>query len=271
MAVEVYEKFESRRSTKANLPSQSSAELGYIVRGTADDLAARSAAQESSPATYDGLARQNVQIEPLGPQLWDVTVRYGAPGGGSLAPSESSFSFETGGGTQHITQSLQTVSRHAAPGMTAPDFQGAIGVTADGVDGVDITVPVYQFSETHAFPDAAVSAAYKGVLFNLTGKTNTGVFRGFAAGEVLFLGATGSKRGDGSDDDWEITFRFAASPTVANLSVGSIAGITKRGWEYLWVRYADAEDTGSGAIVKRPIAVYVERVYKDGAFGALGI
>ncbi|MFN8730574.1 MAG: hypothetical protein ACK5Z4_12025, partial [Planctomyces sp.] len=112
---------------------------------------------------------------------------------------------------------------------------------------------------------------YKGAIFSCTGKTNAGSFRGFAAGEVLFLGATGSKRGDGPDDNWEITFRFAASPNQTGLSVGSITGISKKGWEYLWVRYADAEDSGSGAIIKKPIAAYVERVYDQANFGALGI
>jgi len=129
--VEVFEKFESRRSTKANQASQSSAELGYIVRGTADDLAARTAAQAASPATYDTLPRQTIQIEPIGPQLWDVTVRYSQNATtGTSTPSESSFTFETGGGTQHITQSLQTMQRRPSPGTTAPDFGGAIGVTA---------------------------------------------------------------------------------------------------------------------------------------------
>ena len=272
MPVEVFEKFESRRSTKANQASQSSAELGYIVRGTADDLAARTAAQAASPATYDTLPRQTIQIEPIGPQLWDVTVRYSQNAStGTTTPSESSFTFETGGGTQHITQSLQTVQRRPAPGTTAPDFGGAIGVTSDGVEGVDISVPVYQFSETHYFTDAQVTASYKGAIFSCTGKTNAGSFRGFAAGEVLFLGATGSKRGDGPDDDWEITFRFAASPNQTNLTVGPVTGINKKGWEYLWVRYADAEDSGSGAIIKKPIAAYVERVYDQANFGALGI
>jgi len=117
-------------------------------------------------------------------------------------------------------------------------------VTADGVDGVDITVPVYQFSETHYFSDAQVNASYNGAIFSCTGKTNAGGFKGFAPGEVLFLGASGSKRGDSPDDDWEITFQFAASPNETGLSLGSITGINKDGWEYLWVRYADAEDTG---------------------------
>jgi hypothetical protein len=51
--------------------------------------------------------------------------------------------------------------------------------------------------------------------------------------------------------------------------VGSITGIAKSGWDYLWVRYADAED--QKVLVKQPIAVYVERVYESGNFAGLGI
>jgi len=113
-----------------------------------------------------------------------------------------------------------------------------------------------------------MTGAYKAALFFLTGAVNNAPFRGFAAGEVLFLGASGSKRGQ---DDWEIRFRFAASPNVTGLVVGSITGINKRGWEYLWGRYADAEDTAAKALVKRPVAAYVEQVYPYGDFSGLGI
>ncbi|MBN4052529.1 hypothetical protein JYT82_00275 [bacterium AH-315-K20] len=106
------------------------------------------------------------------------------------------------------------------------------------------------------------------MLFALTGKVNNGVFRGFAAGECLFLGASGSKR---SDSDWEISFRFAASPNATNLTVGDITGIAKKGWEYLWVRYADAVDDTAKALVKKPSAAHVEQVYDSGNFAALGI
>ena len=85
---------------------------------------------------------------------------------------------------------------------------------------------------------------------------------------VLFLGASGSKRGNG---DWEITFNFAASPNQTNITVGDITVAQKLGWEYMWVRYADAEDTIAKAIVKKPIAVYIERVYELGDFSNLGI
>jgi len=36
-------------------------------------------------------------------------------------------------------------------------------------------------------------------------------------------------------------------------------------------RYADAEDAGSNTLVKQPVAVYVEKVYEEGDFSALGI
>ena len=82
---------------------------------------------------------------------------------------------------------------YAASG-TVPDFGGAIGVTHDNVEGVDITIPVYSFPETHFLDAAFVTPGYYGTLFNLTGKVNDASFKGLAAGECLFLGASGSIR-----------------------------------------------------------------------------
>jgi len=273
VAVEVREKFESRKLVKTVTGTNSSAELAYVVLGTDDDIAARDALEAGSPATYATLPRQSVQVEPLGPKLWDGQVRYGHENNSNqIQTGESTFSFDTGGGTQHITQSLQTVGRFPASGQTAPDFKGAIGVTPDAVEGVDITVPVYQFSETHYKPDNQVTGTYKGVLFELTGRVNADTFKGFAPGEVLFLGASGSRRVQmGESADWEITYRFAASPNRTGLSIGGISGISKKGWEYLWVRYVDRADPLAKALVKRPIAAYVERVYESGNFSGLGL
>jgi hypothetical protein len=267
------EKYESRKITTNAAGNAESAEFIYALRGVADEGSARILAGSSTPSTYGDLVRKNISLDPvhidtanLGACIWEVTVQYGVkeePETGDPAQ----FSFDTGGGTQHITQAIQTISRHAASG-TAPDFKGAIGVTHDNVEGVDITVPVYNFSETHYLADATVTLSYRGTLFNLTGKVNNGSFKGLAAGECLFLGASGSKRGE---DDWEITYRFAASPNRSGISVGPITVASKKGWEYLWVRYADEEDAGSNTLVKKPIAAYVERVYEEGNFAALGI
>lgn len=92
--------------------------------------------------------------------------------------------------------------------------------------GIDIAVPVYNFTETHYINNALVTENYKLALFQLTGRVNNAEFKSFAMGELLFLGASGSRRGK---SDWEITFRFAASPNVANLTLGEMTGIQKEG------------------------------------------
>lgn len=263
MAVTVHEKWASRELSRGENPAQ---DLLYIVRGTDDDLEAKAALAAAAPLVYDGLHRQTYRLERTGQTEWEGSVHYGRKE--PAETGDSSYQFDTGGGTQHITHSRQTAARYAPSGQVAPDFQGAIGATHDSVEGVDVTVPVYNFSETHYIPSASVTDAYKGALFLLTGRTNLAAFRGFAPGEVLFLGASGSKRGE---EDWEITYRFAASPNATDLTVGPITGIAKRGWDYLWVRYQDAEDTQAKSLVKRPIGVYIERVYDEGDFSGLGI
>jgi hypothetical protein len=262
MPVTVLEKWDSRDTTLAD---QSSVELRYIVSGTDDDTVVAAQTLTASPTSYGGLARESLTFSRIGQLEWEATVRYATP---QATDTEPSFTFETGGGSAHITQSLATTGVYAAPGVGVPDFQGAIGVTKDSVDGVDIVVPVYKWTETFSFVPAFVTGAYKAAVFFLTGRTNGGPFRGFLPDEVLFEGARGSQRGTGN---WEITFSFAASPNVTGLAVGDITGIAKKGWEYLWVRYADYEDTSAQLLVKRPVAVMLEQVYYPGDFSLLGI
>ena len=271
MTAVVGEKFESRKVTTGESPT---VELVYFISGTQDDQEVKTSLAAVAPTFYSGttaegnlisLPLQSLRIEPLGGGIWDGIASYGR-----RKPKEtgdSTFSFDTGGGTQHITQSLETVGKHAVPGPP-PDFGGAIGVTHDNVEGVDVQVPVYSFAETHYIDVDFVTNAYKSTLFRLTGKVNNDAFRGLQAGEVLFQGASGSRRGE---EDWEISFRFAASPNVVGLQVGGIGGINKKGWEYLWVRYADAEDADAKVLVKKPSAAYVERVYDLADFSQLGI
>lgn len=275
MPFTVEERDTSRAITTGANPA---VELRFVVRGTGGDVqndeGALAALEGDAPADFLSLPRRDVRIEPSGPGLWDGEASYAPLQDESEPPQqgESVFTFDTGGGTQHITHSLATVGTFPAPGQTAPSFQGAIGVTADSVEGVDIVVPVFQFTETHVLPDASVTDAYKNTLMIMTGRVNSDAFRGFAAGSVLFLGAAGTKRGSPSGDgDWEITFRFAASANLSAITVGPITGISKKGWEYLWVRYEDTEDAGAQSIVKRPVAAYVERVYLELPFTILGI
>lgn len=265
MAVEVYEKHESRRIVVHAL--NPSAELIYVARGSSNDAEVIAAVAAAAPVLFQVdvlfLPRETITPNPVenGFDLWEVTVRY-AP---VQLIGEPVYAFDTRGGTQHI-QASRATKRFPAD---APDFQGLIGVSnGQDVEGVDVTIPQFQFSETHILRDESVTEAYKGIVYALTGKVNSSTFRGLRAGECLFLGASGSKRGIG---DWEISYYFAGSENANNLTVGPITGVNKQGWEYLWVLYEHVEDVSAKRLVRRPIGVYVERVYRDADFSALGL
>jgi hypothetical protein len=256
----IIERFDSKEATESK--DSPTHDLVYMIMNTEQYAVAKNLMASAVPDKVGDLFLDDYHIVHLGNGVWEGTAHY------VKWKSESQYSFDTGGGTQHVTQSIANVGKYAATGFTAPDFMGAIGVTDDRVEGTDITVPVFNFTETHYIEKALVTGTYKLALFNLTGKVNGSGFKGFAKGEVLFLGASGSKRGL---DDWEITFRFAASPNVAGLSLGSITGISKEGWQYLWVRFIDDEDPTAKALIKRPVSAYVEQVYSYGDFSNLGI
>jgi len=250
-------------------------ELTFIIEGTADDEQAKAFFEGNAPESHGGLTRQTYTMEPLQVDTvgdvgrWRCEATYAKskvtlPGGGSA----SNYSFDTGGGTTHITQARATIDTYVPVGATKPDFKGAINVTRDSVDGVDITSPVYNFGETHYFSPHQITGSYKAMLFGLTGKVNSDGFRGFMPGEVLFLGASGSQSGD---EEWEITYRFAASPNRYAFYVGDIYVPAKRGWDYMWVQYKDAEDAAANKLVKVPAVVTVNEVYEMAYFSALGI
>jgi hypothetical protein len=230
------------------------------------------------------LRAESYSVEYQGDDSWKVTINYekiGADDATQTAPLKRARSFDTSGGTKHVTESVTGADKAAyAAGGTAPtSMGGAIGVDDNGVNGVDIVVPSFQFQESYDVPLSVLTDAYIRKLGELTGTVNKEAFRGFKAGEVLFVGASGShewdeQRGNGPG---AITFKFVASPsagdgkTLLPLKVGDINNIAKGGHEYLWVRYATVADTAKSQITRQPIAVYVNRVYQDGDFSQLKI
>lgn len=266
--IDITELWDSGRTTFGAVDNS---ELRYLITGTENEAEVRDAVILTAPPYIgDGLTRtiivpESIEVNPLGNGIWEAIVPYKG------YEDETQYTFETGGATAHITQSLATVGVYppvVIPFKPPPDFQGAIGVNGDNIAGVDVTIPAFNFTITKKFDAEDVTGAYKLALFYATGKTNDAAFQGFAAGEVLFLGASGSRTGM---KQWEIAFKFAASPNAVNLPVGDFVVTEKSGHDYLWVRYADAVDGGAAALVKRPVAAYVERVYESCDFEALGV
>lgn len=249
--------------------ADSSVELGYTIGDETDEDAALILLATTAPSFYllNGIVLSKVEysVTPTSHDMYDGTARYTKRSREreELQEGESSFQFETGGGSIHVTHALSTTKYG---GANEPDINNAIDFDGETIKGTDIQSPVYNFSETHIVPAATVTSAYKLALFRATGKTNNASYKGFDAGEVLFLGASGSKRGD---DAWEINYRHSAQENKTGLSIGGIAGISKKGWEFLWVKWSSELVPATGRVKPKAAAVYVQKVYEDHDFANL--
>lgn len=184
-------------------------------------------------------------------------------------PNQASVSFEIAAETQHITQALETVERYVKDGDEKADFRGAIGVEDGEPKGVDILARKLSFGWTIYVAKELVTTGYVKQLAGLVGCVNSAEFLDFPAGEVLFVGASGSRRV--KDDDWEITMKFVHSANVDGLTIGEIEGVSKLGHDYLWVKYEPTTDNTARMTVPKPRQVNVERVYRFADLSPLNI
>ena len=219
------------------------------------------------------LYRGNVEVDPIWVDQsndeghWKVTVHYGKP-------QLVDLSFDSTGGTYHIKTAIEHGKDYPDPATNplTPNHEGVIGWDGSKAVGVDIHIPIYHFSETYLFPANLVTAIFRADIFDLTGTVNASNFRGFAPGEVLFLGASGT-----SDQNYKfkVDYKFAASPTLKNIWIGKTAkGVEvkvpkKLGWEYIWVEFEPVvvNHSQSGKVK----AAHLEAVYLTGDFRRLHI
>jgi hypothetical protein len=240
----------------------------YYVTGSDDAEAVYDFLADELPRDYGSLRLADFNVRRLGPGLYQCNAQYGIGVPGSVArtnitptPLESNtgeesyaFSFTTTGATYHTADAVS----QTAFGVGAPD----VGTTIADGDGVDITGPKLQFTIRKRKAGSLITLAYVNTLVSLTGKTNNAVFLGFAAGELLFLGADGQQVRGG---DTEITFSFAASPNVASTTFAGVTVTDIKGHDYVW---AKKEPTAAGGWTTK--GVYRATLYQSGDFSLLG-
>jgi len=262
-----------------------SAEVPYIVFGAADEAEVRAACALAIPdnfpepdSTPTGTGtdtnlgvpgtceRTEIEItDQINETTWLVTARYERPAWDSMLSPDGRFSFNTSGGTQTINASIATVGYGAGA-------DPAIGNHLDDEGGsAEIDVPVYEWQETHWFYPFQVTGAYKRLVYALTGRVNNASFRGLPAGEVLFRGANGARQGDDPSDKFEISYNFAASPNLTNVTIAGITVASKKGWDLMKLKREKTTITTPKKIVERITAIYVSQVRYPGDFSALGI
>lgn len=293
----IFERVQSREGTESDGKADHTLEFVVLIdEATEDEDEVWALIELTALTTHRGIPFKECSIKHQGGGVFFCTAKYeDGKSKESTEPKqdgESTFSFDTTGGSEKIYFSRATVAPTgtgytgsskgwvAAPttGPAAPDFRQGINVKKEGVDGVEIIVPAFKIKVTQCVPAAAMTSAYVNVLFLATGTVNAaahtmtvgGVAITFAAGELRFDGAQGSLK---KKDQWELNYEFTASKGVTltdtPLTIGDISVTVKRGHDYLWIHYV--ESSRDGATIQNPRAAYVEQVYRYTNFGALGV
>lgn len=278
MTVEIRERFGSQTLSQSKT---SSGTIKYILLGTnvRDTLYAKLAA--TAPTTFRGWPLRTLSIdEQLANDCWAASAQYGDE---ERQAGQFTYNFEIGTENQHIEVALPVDGGpegddgtfDQSPSADDINMKGVINYDGTKVNGVDILVPKYTFSETHIIPRATVTDSFKETLAAMVGTVHNGgtsggntKFRGFAGGEVLFAGVQGTEKGL---DNWEITYRFMISKNNDHVKVVGLDVVNKPGWYYLWVLYDDKVD-GTGeykGLRKVPKAVFVDRVYPESDFSTI--
>ncbi len=207
------------------------------------------------------LYRQDYQMDPQGFDVWHVTVPYGPR---QREEGTASFTFDTGGATVTVKHGRAHVADYSTTTSNVNEFGGLINATPDGVEGTEIVIPALRLTWTFSHPRGDITVARVKALAAATGTTNSGSFRGFAAGELLFVGASGN---EGTDCPAGIAYNCIAMAHLTGASIGPISGIDKNAHDYLWVSY-DAVTVGgvAGKVIRR---VNVERMYNASDFASV--
>lgn len=218
--------------------------------------------------------RKQLDVTSVGNKYFDCTTTYQTlqpkqedGGGGQNDAVPGGISWDTTGNTEHRTQARN----QRKYGANSPDFQKAINVSGDSVNGIDVVAPSMRYSETWILPvSVAVSCDYVGGVYTLTGTLNAAQFRCFPPRSCLFLGARGQWQGD--LPYVTVTFDFEARPPVTiDVSGGApeLNGvqIQKEGWEHLWFLYG--KDVDENSLIQVPVAAYVDTLYEEKDWGPL--
>ena len=194
---------------------------------------------------------------------WKTFARRARP-----ATGESQFSFELGLEPTRVRHAVGGIQVYKKSGVKdwKPELLNDQG---DGQipEGVDIYEPTYEESKTVWGPTEALTDQYRNTIKRLVGCTNNAPFMGWATGEVLLKGVSGTRRGA---DDSELTFRWGVRHNQTDLEVEGVTGIGKQGWQYLWPRTQMVRQT-NGPAASQVTHVCVATVFRSGNFADLNI
>ncbi len=224
------------------------------------------------PRTYGQLRLTGFDPSRVAKGLYEVDASYGlyvrrftgVPALESNTGANSyTFTFSTGGATYRTMVAKEQTAYDILPGVPSVDFGDFINWNGQTAEGIDIVGPKLTITIRKRMQGGIITLPYIRTVVGLTGKTNDAAYFGFAAGELLFLGADGSMVPGG---DTELTFNFSAAPNVASAGFNGVTVTDIKGHDYL---HAFVLPGAAGVADLR--GVYKARIYDSGDFTQLRI
>lgn len=257
----------------------STATVYYLVSGTVDDIEAIMAAYSEAVPEISSIPKSGASIsERLAEDIWKIEITYAHQSSGSVSSGgsgdTSTLSFECGGGTKKVKTSIGEQRR--VINNNAPDpgrFIGWNGKSGDDsqIDGVDI--PTAQMRETYTkeMNLSSLSTSYRRRVAAMVGKVNSGKFKGWERGEVMFLGCSFS--GSKADGKITVSFNFNIQPgetvDLSDIAEGESGTVSKEGFEYIWtISETKTENKQPKTVVK---GAWIAKVTGYADFSQLGV
>ncbi len=244
----------------SNKPSRQTAEIDLLNSGNAPKL----------DPSYSVLHRKSVSVTSIPGFLdqYEASVTWE-----KWNPQDEGEEF-LGGNVSIVNETvyrpekrMQTKWAAQATERDLPDLINvSFGATEDdrgGVNGIDIPRPMLAFSIKKYYTSGTFNLGLLQTLNGYVGRPNSSGWRGFLPHTVRISGISGSN--DNPDRD-EITWSFEALPSQNDITVqsplGDISGISKRGWDYLWLVTETHNDPGGWA-AQAPAAVVVDQLVPE--------
>ena len=291
--ITIEELFDSGSLTlrSGNLGNASSkAAKQYMVYGAADEVEACTAAYKAAPYKIpdaDGKLKiprlQAQMVERCNETTWKVRVEYGYATGSSNSideedrddPDVPEVCFQCATSMERIVKPLSQACVYARSGFSAPN-PAEIPIGWNGkfkgesqAEGVSVPVPEVQEQYVRILKYSTVrSSKWRRRIAKCVGRVNKGKFKGWNAGEAMFMGASYNTPQRGVEKV-KVTFHFAirineSSVSVAGHNIGDV-----KGFEYVWAVMDDS--VSSGALTKNVRFIFRAQLFKSADFGELGL
>ncbi len=251
-----------------------SIEVQYLVFGVSTEEDALSAVHDKAPAESKGLPLDSIEIDTRETndtfrvnaiyREEDTTVDDSSGEEDDETPTES---FDCGGGTKHLLYSFG--QRKVYGDKDAGGAIGWNGKSGDDCEIAGVDVPTAQLRETYTKPMkiSKLTTAFKRKVAALVGKVNSGSFKGWNAGEVLFLGMSYSTPAKKAKKV-TVSFNFAIQPNESGVKIAG-KSVTKKGFEYVWAISKTVASSGTPKLEVE--GIYVDQVCEYASFSGLGL